>query len=250
MSEIIQLDDLLKEKDARFLEKTTLTTRGNGKQVPIFGRHTLKLAREIYGIACKQHPDKLKMSQFDGQSGKREEVLCDVEHGAQLGALLRTMQGEDTIVYDVGCGIAIPSFSYLRLDGDYVFINDRSEYAMQRSLKWAANLRVRGSLDSYLGRVEDILPENPPLEQDIILVSNPVKGQSLYEYVSTISLEYPSTLVVSVAFEELHRGMSDILGRISKLADDYKHKYLPGREVQILIGKRPENEVVFIARKS
>ncbi len=152
------------------------TTLDNENQLPVFGESSETVADALYRRALKESGNPLLIRSFYSE-------LCTFY--AQVGAYAATVSSKKGKLYEVGCGLAVPSLAYARMTGLPTIAMDYSRSEIREAKKLAELLHThhlslrRGDGKKIMQKQFHIFPfphYSPPEvgSLDTILVVNPV----------------------------------------------------------------------------
>ena len=169
---MVRTEELHKILNPKFSKWVTKDENGN---IPIFGDQTSEVAGALYTRSVRETGDEALM---------RAPYFSIAGFYAKIGAYIASTMKEGGVLYEVGCGLAIPSITYSKITNNWAAAIDNN----RREIKGARYLAERvnaNNIDFIVCNGADIIEgksswfpwkdySNTITPQDTVLVLNPV----------------------------------------------------------------------------
>ena len=210
----------------------------SGGVIPVFGEYTEELSRSLYACFCRY--DKRNSTDISGTyKHKRDLIKIFVEHYAILGGIMAKR------VYDMGCGIALPSLAYALLTGERVTGVDILESELEEASRLANLLNVDDKVELIKRQAEGVNVR----DRDTVLFSEPEAG--LTRYWKSLIEDYAVTLVLSDVFN-----LRDYLGRKvhydlenRRIRSSVEKTFPDGYDVDVSRARVSDQRLVFVGER-
>lgn len=240
MIRIHELDSMVKDD----LSKVTLEPFESKGKIELFGDFTHRLARELYEFYCRLHPDKSHPIQYQRRKSHRDNAFQHTEYLAKTGALAASIHKNNGIIYELGCGIAIPSITSYKLNGLPVIAIDKKKREVKRAKILSKELNA--DLELIADKAENVIAKRGLKPEDVVIITRP--AGSLTNYWKELLRNYEFTLVLNGYYYPEDYSYEDLLEMIDTIVDKYFKKY----DYNVKVGKSKFDEhlLVFLASKN
>lgn len=152
------------------------------REIPVLRGLTRKIVEGLYcHIERIFEEEALPIEPFD----KMETFVYNlVEHQAKLGVIATELNIPTANLYDIGCGLAIPSLVYARISGKKVTAFDPNKEDLERAARFASQLGVGKLVDLVQATAQDFFRQRPTQPKDTLILSSPEN------YIAPVILEF------------------------------------------------------------
>lgn len=158
--------------DEKFAEKTRSTVDG----IPLIGFEKTTELEKSFEEGLRKLFWKEKGQEFNPEPSHLSEMT---QHYARIGAFLATINPQGKPIYEIGCGIAIPSLIYSLLTGNKIIACDRDEESIESTKKLRDKFGAE-SLELLCADAQDFM-ETRARKEGITLILNPPKDCDVVE---------------------------------------------------------------------
>ncbi len=192
MVNIVDFDSFIGKR----LAEVRLNPFDESGKIRLFGEFTHELSKELYEAACRYNKDLLPQDYI--QDNKTRDLAHRiVEHQTKLGALASEIHQPEGNVYEIGCGIALPSISYAKLTSNPIIAIDKDGAEIKKAKGLARKLNV--DIEFFVNNAENVIIKRGLNPKDIVII-NESRGM-INEYWPILLQKYDFTLMFSNNFD-------------------------------------------------
>jgi len=157
-------------------------------------------------------------------------------------AFCEKLQSNGGLVFDFGCGIAIPSIAYSKLCDSSIIAVDKNNTEIDKAQKLAKELDT--NLDFVVDKAENVISKRGLQPNDVVIISRP--DGSLGHYWKELLKNYEFTLLLT---RFVHS--DEFPDQIELQLEDIKNKHFKQYGYGIKVGRTFKDMLlVFVASKN
>ncbi|NQU98582.1 hypothetical protein HQ533_03875 [Candidatus Woesearchaeota archaeon] len=214
------------------LEEVTLTMPDSSGTIPLFGDKTEEVAKLLFESIQIYNPG-LKSQKFER---RKDEVYWLIEHYAKIGAYAASIANDESRVYEIGCGIALPSIAFNLLTNRPVSAIDTDRKQIMKGLMLAGLLHAK--VDFLPGFADILLSKYDLREKDIVLYCGQANDLTIFQK------ELTKLSGCTSVFSYLCKAGDNVRDYTTVVANDF----LNGVSLDVGLIEREPDRAVFIAR--